>query len=1037
LTEIKTVSHDHKHTHNWIRFRQKSDADFEKKPCLHIETSDKQNFTFRYKKLKKHTHGVSRIERPGLAALNFGYSENSSSHKKVVKSSTDDGHFIRTAYYKNGRHKGRVKQQSAPVGEQGKEVVTHRYSYHFRKKGEKTHYATVVDAYGTITRYHWNRFKRLVKITKYSPNWKHLMSEEFVWGDKKHTGHLKVRTLFDENDTPLLSRRFVYDARGNVKKEVLYGRFTENSGSIKLDDNGYPNKSTCDTIVTRRIYSKEGYNLKVEEIDCIGNHTYYSYFPHSNRLKSKLVCDGKKIKKREFFSYNKSACVIQHITDDGSTKERDNLAGATQRHITKIRPRLKYPHFGEPRVVEEYYWDFDLKKERLLTKTLNVYSKNGNISQKRVSGADENHHSTSRYDHDHVGRITYSKDAVGREQFFKYDHFGRLIEKRGPRSDVTTYYDYDRCGHLVKEAEVVHGGFTYVTQYRYDLLGRKVAVIDPQGHETHISYDRLNRITKIAYPNIYDHNGEAVSPVRTFEYEKLGTKVVQRDENAYTTTTIFNAAGKIISQERPDKTIIKNFYDIKGNCIKEIAPNGVEQHIAYDAFDRPTAIVMKEGDKELSRKSMEYTTFHLTSETSPTGEKCLYSYDYAGRKKAVHLQGSARQNHRVTTYGYDSMGRPEREESHGVVKTFVYDEADRLTSESVKNSSGETCSYTIYGYDVDDNCSEVIRSIMDEPASTTTLYDAHGRVIKETDAKGNVWNYAYNDFYTSINKKNVTEKTTYHPTGVTEREVFDVHGNSSYLSRYDPFGTLIAEKKCYYDASDNCIRVKESSIVEGKQEKAITTLLSYGPGNRLECIIEAYNTHEQKTTRYAYNRFGQKEKTIHTDGSATETHYDSKGRVKRFFGRAVDYTYSYDASDRITSVFNALNNHTTIRSYDDIGNLHAETLESSLKMEYAYDELGRVKELVLPDHSKVGYSYSPVFLESIERTDTNNVKQWQYTVFARDLSGNVLSADLPGQTGTAYFSYDSLNRRTKVSHYAFSEELLQFDPAGNLLQLSF
>ncbi|MBS0656360.1 MAG: RHS repeat protein, partial [Verrucomicrobia bacterium] len=668
LTEIKTVSHDHKHTHNWIRFRQKSDADFEKKPCLHIETSDKQNFTFRYKKLKKHTHAVSRIERPGLTALNFGYSANSSSHKKVVKSSTDAGHFIRTAYYKNGRHKGRVKLQSAPVGEHGKEIVTHRYSYHFRKKGEKTHYATVVDAYGTITRYHWNRFKRLVKIIKYSPDWKHLMSEEFVWGDKRHTGHLKVRTLFDENDTPLLSRRFVYDVRGNVSKEVLYGRFTENSGSIKLDQNGYPNKSTCDKIVTKRVYSKEGYNLKLEEIDCVGNHTYYSYFPYSNRLKSKLVCDQKEIKKREFFSYNSSACVTQHIVDDGSTEERDNLKGVTQRRITKIRPRLKCPHFGEPRIVEEYYWDFDQKKEQLLTKILNVYTKNGNISQTRISDADGNHHSTTRYDHDHVGRITYSKDAVGREQFFKYDHFGRLIEKRGPRSDVTTYYDYDRCGRLIKEAELQQGGFTYVTQYRYDLLGRKTAVIDPQGHETHISYDRLNRITKIAYPNIYDHDGSVVSPIRTFEYEKLGTKVVQKDENAYTTTTIFNAVGKIISQERPDKTIIKNFYDIKGNCIKEIAPNGVEQRITYDAFDRPTSIVMNENDKELSRKSMEYNAFHLTSEISPTGEKCFYSYDFAGRKKAMHLQGATNQNHRITTYGYDSMGRLQREGSHGVVK---------------------------------------------------------------------------------------------------------------------------------------------------------------------------------------------------------------------------------------------------------------------------------------------------------------------------------------------------------------------------------
>ena len=109
---------------------------------------------------------------------------------------------------------------------------------------------------------------------------------------------------------------------------------------------------------------------------------------------------------------------------------------------------------------------------------------------------------------------------------------------------------------------------------------------------------------------------------------------------------------------------------------------------------------------------MYYNTFHLISETSPTGEKCHFSYDYAGRKKTCHLEGALKQNHRTTTYSYNSIGQLAKEECHGIIKEFAYDVLGRLVSESTKNSSNTQFTFISYGHDIDGNCSEVTSSIM-------------------------------------------------------------------------------------------------------------------------------------------------------------------------------------------------------------------------------------------------------------------------------------------------------------------------------------
>src|SRR5207253_503400 len=120
-----------------------------------------------------------------------------------------------------------------------------------------------------------------------------------------------ARNLFDEKNKQRLSRVFAYDSNGNVKLETLHGKFTSADTSDKLE--------------TTYTYSHDGLNLKTSECDPLGNYTYFDYYKGSNLLKSKFICDGDKIKKREFYDYDKNAILIEEIIDDGTTKDKHDL----------------------------------------------------------------------------------------------------------------------------------------------------------------------------------------------------------------------------------------------------------------------------------------------------------------------------------------------------------------------------------------------------------------------------------------------------------------------------------------------------------------------------------------------------------------------------------------------------------------------------------------------------------------------------------------------------------------------------------------
>ncbi len=1054
ITKVRAYNKDNQLMH-WVEFNQKKPGDFAKRPSLHVKTSDGKELVYRFERVNgSHMHGtycVSEIERPGYPKTAFTYSDKDHNHKIRVKGQrSEDGFYIKTKYYREKRNdmgshyvkpshskgkflRNRVRMQLAPVGPNGDEITTHKY-YYYRDGEEGSGHTTVSDAYANKTRYRWNKDKRLTHISCFDNQKKRLKTEEFCWGKKgtDNEGRLRAYILRDENNKALLVHKYSYDARGNVTEDMLLARITEGSGDVKFNKKNLRHYETCDKSITTYTYSKDTFNLKESECDPLGNYTYYSYKPGTNLLEATYICAGKDIKKREFFEYDASGILVLHTVDDGRSKDINDLKGATERHITRITPRYESPHFGEPQQIDEFHYDFKNNKRKWFKKVVNYFNEKGHIVKKECQAKGENS-VWYAYAYDEAGRITYSEDPEGRIETYTYDKAGHLIHKTGPRDDATQDYIYDKAGRLIKEIENQPDGLILTTEYGYDNLSRKTWVKNPQGNVTNYTYDALNRVTSITYPDIYDHQGNKKTPKKTYSYEQLGTIVTEKDELGQISKTTYNALGKICSQTLPDGTTLSYFYDLKGNCIKEVSPNGAETHLSYDAFNRLTKSRVKAAEKTLSKRKTIYNSFHPIKEIGPTEETVTYAYDIAGRKI------SQQQDERKTlfTYNYNNLLRKEKtslDNDGFIAKTYRYDALQRLTSETLSDHKQKVRTFIAYGYDAEDNLTTTTQNIDGQEAITDTRYHPHSLPALQTNAEGHQTLHKY--YHNHINEygQTVVRKETIDARGCTLEEIFDTRGNLSKVSRFDPTHALIAKKELYYDKLNHCIRIHESAISQS-EIKTIITLFEY-TNNHLTAITEAHGTPEEKTTKYIYNRRGQLETIIHADNTILNHRYDTKGRLSHFYSSdyTIDYSYYYDASDRLLEVTNNSTGKKTTRTYNKHGELTSETLETGLTLTYSYDNAGRVKELTLPDGSKVAYNYS-AYLDSIHRLNPQGEELYKHEILERDLSGFTKKTALAASCGTLTFNRDKLGRNTNIFHAQFEQKATSFDPVGNLLSL--
>lgn len=1059
LVEIKSPDNRLMGSVTYVPIKQ---SDYKKFPHQDVIAGDGRKVRYYFETHSKHDRRrdsiLKKIERSDGPTEHYHYIDGENDADMLIcRKNRPEGRYLRIKYYgkgdevgengydvskKNDRRINRVKALQAPVGHDRTPINTHRFYYSFNsirggypKNGSsKSGSTTVLDALDNKTIYSYSTDQRLRHVDKFSSDGNIYSRESLYWGAyrSEQCSYLLARTLASASGSLAFAREYSYDNRGNVLKDSLYGNLSgHNETAPVISEEGCVIENGCEKFQKQFKYSDDGFNLLLWESD--GFHeTTYEYESNSNKLSAKFIGAPHKIHLREFYEYNIEAALTQKIVDDGCSKDKNDLSGVTERHITYFIPRTIYP-FGYPEVVIEKYLDLTSGQEIQKNKAINTHNNQGLLVKQMLFDSSDKYLYTLYWEYNSMGKLTREIDALQRVSEWRYDVNGNCVYEQGPNPNYHKEFTYDFANRLTRQDEIHSDGITRSVSYRYNLLSQPIAVKDSNGNETFYEYDAFGRVTHITYPPIMDEAGVISSPTSTKCYDLMGNVIRLIDSKGNEKIMSYTLRGQIANAFFHDGSCESNIYNIDGTLKSTKAKNGTLTSFTYDTLGNniKTEITSPSG-KLLSSTSATYNAFHVISETDAMGQSIFYEYYPDGKIK------STRSGKSLLSYTYDSLGRLKTScEHYGpspedvIIKIQEYDVLNRVIEERTEDYSGIIFTKVNRSYDISGN---IIETHFGDGSITSTSYDSHGTPNILTDSEGN---------------QTLTKRcfNTVNALGqfVNYKEVIDALGNVTCITcdalsrpvstiRKNNLGKLLQQQEIAYDINGNSCRLIDT-IFSGTSIRKVVTKLFYDNLNRLITCHEAADTPEQKITQINYNLVGQKSSLIKADGTIIYHSYDDLGRLTEICSsdNTIHYVYTYDPNNHPIRVEDLINKTSTTNEYDSNGQMIKEILGNGFSLNYSFDAMGRPINVTLPDSSGFAFKYRGSYLDKAQRLAPEGSVVYEHAYTGYDELGRLTEANLIGNAGKLKYSYDKIGRLKSAKADCW-EETLAYDPVGNLIE---
>lgn len=609
---------------------------------------------------------------------------------------------------------------------------------------------------------------------------------------------------------------------------------------------------------------------------------------------------------------------------------------------------------------------------------------------------------TTSYTYDVLGNVSSVTDPLGRVTYSYYDANGLLAATAGPAStsvvdgQTTTFiplttYVRDVNGNVTQEIE--HGagaasattaGFTVaantsasesgvttddrITTTIYDLLGRVITVIDPDGQSHYTSYDIDGRVAK-TWDYATEANGHQISDVTLDSYDELGRLV---DEQ-----TSGDAGTDLISHS----TTYDGFGEVVDTYTSS-SSNGLVSatEYEYDAAGRLWRTSSENVYTVYQNNLLGYRTAVITPTDSGTN-----GTDGADLGTVVNAQAADALTGNVarTDYQTDLLGRvlvqtlPSRVNGASTSSTperpTIQQTWDRwgnlLTQTDVRNAAWVTS----FAYNAND---QVIQEIQPDATGalgasaivTQTYYDAAGRQVAQRDVDGlttQTWDaadnvvsttridgktlaYAYNIFGNLIETTDATGNITKYGYDQGGHQLFAARVDDDTVDAGSDLGVAAAtiiERSSYDDAGNLIVDVD----AEGD-----TTEYVYGNDNQ---AIETIKFQNKSDLSAIYGQGGD----LPDGGDDTRTFVvrDALGRVIWSGGNDTGEThYLYTSTGQISQIIQGTYNLSPDAVGDGYDPANYYTQDSDTRVQsFLYDTAGRLVASVDGDNYMTRYTY--------------------------------------------------------------------------------
>ncbi|MGH9930846.1 MAG: RHS repeat-associated core domain-containing protein, partial [Pyrinomonadaceae bacterium] len=350
---------------------------------------------------------------------------------------------------------------------------------------------------------------------------------------------------------------------------------------------------------------------------------------------------------------------------------------------------------------------------------------------------------TTAYEYNARSQMTAVVDAINQRYEFVYDPLGRVTQNK--KGTATMSFIYDAAGNRSQRTDYNSA----VTNYSYDPLNRLTTISYPDTTSATYGYDVLSRLTTATNPNgtvtlAYDNRSRVSSVTDVFGqvvgyvYDANSNRT-QLSLNGGTSATYQYDVLSRLTQLADAASLNTTFgYDATNKLTARNLPNGVATSYQYDGLDRLTRLTHSKAGNTLADFQYQFNTVsNITQMTDGAG---AHNYTYDTRDR---LTAATHPNQTNESYTLDDVGN--RTASHQG-SSYTYQAFNRLV----------TANGASFGYDLNGS----LTSKTDASGSWTYTWDYESRLIQASKSGGATVTYAYDALGRRVQRTSSTSGTT-------------------------------------------------------------------------------------------------------------------------------------------------------------------------------------------------------------------------------------------------------------------------------------
>lgn len=815
-----------------------------------------------------------------------------------------------------------------------------------------------------------------------------------------------ISYIFNQDSSNYLGKGFTGYKEG--EDTLFYTPNTYTYSSIESKDS-----PTGSNIKTERIYNHfhQLMSEKIKENDNLIQTKEYNYpewksksfasleanYNYPIEVKTTYYKDGSNRTEVVKNSYDNSGNILKTIEANGIIKEYQYLSAENTFNglVHLVEKEIKTSPIDKVSLITEYKYENtqNLRGKTFQRALAKVYRYNSNICGISDVSCGKVY-KTELY--------TYNKDT-NKFNIYSLPSVVKIKSASGGKCKVsinkntyslnsnfnTTNKEYiDYKGNILAKETLKINSFTKKEENKIETDGKNISY----------QYDNLGRVLKETITSV---NGESSISTNYLYYlndSKYGlgfgtSAVLVMNPNGYSTYKVNDSLGREI------QTFLQSKYDSSFNLISSISYNSTGQKDSQSLYD-----IDKDGYKyQISTK---------------------YKYDVLARENMVVSP-------------------------NGETKVTNYDDAKNSSETYMISNTGNLSSISVSYFDLNKKPIRLELLTKDRTlfSKSLSVFDGFGNLIESTDVNGNVVKFKYSPLSQKVQdifsdgRKISYDYDPLLNDKIIKKSVITSDGSTYTLGsrEYDSIGQLVSESdpfgksiKYIYDLYGNVV---SKTLRSGKEIKYL-----YNGFNKL-IKKQVLGEESNYTTNYEYDSFSMY--LVNMIDSTGKTKYTTfkDGKLKSVTypdGKAISYEYNLqDYPVNLTDINQLKSSYIFNKSSGRLEKIQYNSKDGIFQEEnYYYDDFGRILYKVLPNNTKVSYSYNSMgALNSLSYTDVNNSNILSYT-YSYNLDMNIASRNRYSNNSSSVdsqenYSYDSLNNLQK---YVCTGALCPRDTNGNIIK---